>query len=206
MEIASLMLWQSCDCLLQCGAVTMQSIFTWILTKTPHSLPVRVSYRVSFVNIISDAYFASVIVIPYTKLLYAGARCNSTLLYIWLPQCKWSNPEENGSMEGLRTDNINTTNQNISWIYFMSYVYWIGHVTLAAIAGITILVPCHVVQITAMKLKIHAPVDEIYGCLIFKRVAVVWLDSLWPSDAILQHRSGWISAQVMPWCLMPPSH
>ena len=31
--------------------------------------------------------------------------------------------------------------------------------------------------------------------------AAVWLHSLWPSDAIWQHRSGPILVQVMAWCL-----
>ena len=38
--------------------------------KTPHSSPVRVRYGMSFENINSDAYFTSVIVIPYAKSCY----------------------------------------------------------------------------------------------------------------------------------------
>ena len=33
-----------------------------------------------------------------------------------------------------------------------------------------------------------------------------WVNSLWPSDAIWQHRSGSTLAQVMACCLMAPSH
>ena len=33
-----------------------------------------------------------------------------------------------------------------------------------------------------------------------------WFNSLWPSDAIWQSRSGSTLAQVMAWCLMIPSH
>ena len=36
--------------------------------------------------------------------------------------------------------------------------------------------------------------------------AVQWVNSLWPSDAIWWHRSGSTLAQVMPCCLMAPSH
>ena len=39
--------------------------------NTPHNSPVRARYGVSFVNITSDAYLASVIVVPYAKWCYA---------------------------------------------------------------------------------------------------------------------------------------
>ena len=55
------------------------SIFILILTK---GTPQLVSYGVSFVNIISDAYFVSVIVVPYIKTCYAGPCYNGTQLYI----------------------------------------------------------------------------------------------------------------------------
>ena len=39
-------------------------------------------YGVSFVNIISDAYFTSVIAVPYVKSSYDGSRYNGTPLYL----------------------------------------------------------------------------------------------------------------------------
>ena len=36
--------------ILQCGTVTTRSIFTYIITKTPHSSPVRAIYGVSVVS------------------------------------------------------------------------------------------------------------------------------------------------------------
>ena len=33
-----------------------------------------------------------------------------------------------------------------------------------------------------------------------------WVSSLWPSDAIWWHRSGWVFIQVMTCCLTAPSH
>ena len=35
--------------------------------KAPHSSPIRASYGIFFVNITSDAYFASVIVVPHVE-------------------------------------------------------------------------------------------------------------------------------------------
>ena len=73
----------------------------------------------------------------------------------------------------------------------------------------------------------RAPVDEIYGCPIFKWVTETILhcrstrivnltttdgrqdpliNSLRPSDAIWWHRSGPTLAPVMAWCLTAPSH
>ena len=40
----------------------------------------------------------------------------------------------------------------------------------ASIAGATILVPCHVVSYNCNSFEDRAPVDEIYGCSIFKWV------------------------------------
>ena len=40
----------------------------------------KANYGVSFVNITSDAYYASVIVVPYAKSCYVGPRDNSTRL------------------------------------------------------------------------------------------------------------------------------
>ena len=45
-----------------------------------------------------------------------------------------------------------------------------GACCLAAIAGDTILVPCHVIK-ALQPFEDWAPVDELYGCLIFKWVA-----------------------------------
>ena len=45
---------------------------------------------------------------------------------------------------------------------------------LAAITGDTILVPYHVVK-SLQLIWDWAPVDEIYGCPIFKWVSVTWL-------------------------------
>ena len=36
--------------------------------------------------------------------------------------------------------------------------------------------------------------------------ALEWINWLWPSDAIWQHRSGSTLAQVMAWCLTAPNH
>ena len=53
------------------------SIFTQILTKE------RVRYEVTFV-FISDAYFASVIVVPYAKSCYVGLLYKGTWLLVWI--------------------------------------------------------------------------------------------------------------------------
>ena len=37
-------------------------------------------------------------------------------------------------------------------------------------------------------------------------LVTVWVNSLWPNDAIWRHRSGSTLAQVMACCLMAPSH
>ena len=50
--------------------------------KIAHSWPVRVRYGVSFVNITSEAYFASVIVIQYAKSCYVRQCYNVTWLYV----------------------------------------------------------------------------------------------------------------------------
>ena len=51
------------------------------LQMASHSSPVRARYGVSFVNIISDSYFAPVIVVPYVKSCYIGPCYNGTPLY-----------------------------------------------------------------------------------------------------------------------------
>ena len=54
---------------IQCGAIMPWSISTQIPPKTPYSSPGRVAYGVSIVNITPDAYFISVIVVPYVKTM-----------------------------------------------------------------------------------------------------------------------------------------
>ena len=44
-------------------------------------LAARVRYEVYFVNLTSDAYFASIIVVPYAKSYYVGPRYNDIRLY-----------------------------------------------------------------------------------------------------------------------------
>ena len=51
--------------------------------KTPHNSPMRVRYGVSFVDITSDAYFISVMVLPYVKSCYDGLHYESTRLYLY---------------------------------------------------------------------------------------------------------------------------
>ena len=46
----------------------------------PYSSTGRGRYGVSFVNINSDVYFASIIVVPYAKFCYDGPRYNGTQL------------------------------------------------------------------------------------------------------------------------------
>ena len=58
----------------------------------------------------------------------------------------------------------------------------------------------------ATHLKIvHHKVKSMGGPII-KWVAGIWLNSLWPNDAIWQQRSGSKLAQVMACCLTAPSH
>ena len=57
--------------------------------KTPHSSPVRASYGASLVNITSDPYFASVIVVSYAKSCYVGACYNGTQLYMYAHTYKY---------------------------------------------------------------------------------------------------------------------
>ena len=60
--------------------------------KTPRSSPVRARFWVSSVKITSDAYFNSVIVMPYEKYCYVGPRYNGTRLYVFYCRAgpKWS--------------------------------------------------------------------------------------------------------------------
>ena len=54
-----------------------------------------------------------------------------------------------------------------------------------------------------MKLHLKIPsVNEMATILSRRR----WVNSLWPSDAMWQHRSGSTLGQVMGWCLTVPSH
>ena len=39
-----------------------------------------------------------------------------------------------------------------------------------------------------------------------KTTGCTWVNPLWPSDAVWQHRSAWTLAQVMTFCLTGPSH
>ena len=45
-------------------------------------------------------------------------------------------------------------------------------------------------------------IPHFTGCVI----AGIKINSLWPSDTIWQHKSGWTLAQVMACCLTAPSH
>ena len=67
---------------LQYGAVIARSIFSKILTKAPHSLPVRARYGEPFVYLNSDLYSTSFIASIYAAPCYIGPRYNGTRLYI----------------------------------------------------------------------------------------------------------------------------
>ena len=91
----------------------------------------------------------------------------------------------------------------ITAIYQQSIVT--GHATWWRVLALLSWYPLIIVKSLLLNWR-SAPVDEIYMCPIFKWVAVTWLNSLRPSDAIWRHRSMSTSAQVMAWCLMAPSH
>ena len=71
---------------IQCDAFKCGQFSPKSSQKTPHSSPVRARHGMSFVNITSDAYFASVNVVPYAESCYVGPHYNGTRLYM----AKWN--------------------------------------------------------------------------------------------------------------------
>ena len=69
--------------MVQCGAVIMQSNFSQIFTKTPHSSPVRARYGVTFVDPAFDWYSASVPVNIYVISYNIQPHFNDTQLYFF---------------------------------------------------------------------------------------------------------------------------
>ena len=71
------------------------------------------------------------------------------------------------------------------WVFLCTWIFphcvWvcyqqplIGHVTLVAIIGTTVLVPYLLSRSLCNSFEDCAPIDEICGCAIFKWVAVAW--------------------------------
>ena len=85
------------------------------------------------------------------------------------------------------------------WMIFGHVSSSVGHVTLVAITGATILVPCHVAKSLQLIWRLgHLQISSM-GAWIFKWVAVTRLDSLRPSDAYMHHWfRWWLVAWLVP--------
>ena len=78
--------------MLQCGAVITRYIFSKILTKTPHTSPVRSRCGVSFVSLKSDLYSALIDAVVWEMSCYIGSRYNGTwMYYVMMQSMTWAN-------------------------------------------------------------------------------------------------------------------
>ena len=135
--------------------------------NTPHSSPVRARYRVSFMNLASDWYSASVPIIMYAISYYFSPRYNGTRLYSVSSVSKmlhviisfsqhlishlrinkistWSNHHYHHQIESLLPYPFFT----VRWKWFFRAIYWYRFYIFRKLNLATTRVQCYIKCIT----------------------------------------------------------